>query len=137
MGEQVELKKVYGDVFFTAWRVGENDYIYSQWFGVQSVETVKEGCYKLLDMMKEAPSSKLLNSNKHVIGSWDMALYWAKNVWAPQMKILGLLYFAQVVPTSFLAANSIENLLAHIDSDFELKTFAEDTDAQAWLLSLN
>ncbi|RDV13032.1 hypothetical protein DXT99_21900 [Pontibacter diazotrophicus] len=137
MKEQVALQKVYGDVFFTARTIEGNAFIYAQWFGVQSVETVKEGGYKLLDMIKEQPCSKLLNSNKHVIGSWDMALDWAENEWAPQMKAAGLKYLAQVVPSSIYATLCIESLIQQIDSEFEIRMFEEDADAEAWLLSLD
>lgn len=136
MEQKVELKKVFGDVYFTAERVGNNSFIYAQWFGVQSVETVKEGGYKLLEMMRENPCPKLLNSNKNVIGSWDMALDWAQNEWAPQMKKAGLRYLAQVVPSSFYATMTIENLIQKIDRDFEIRTFEKDTDAIAWLDSI-
>jgi hypothetical protein len=136
MEEKVELAKVFGDVFFTASREGGNNYIYAQWFGVQSVETVQEGGYKLLEMMKEKPTSKLLNSNKQVVGSWDMALEWAETEWAPQMRAAGLRYLAQVIPTSIFATLTIENLIRKIDEEFEIRTFDEDTAAAAWLLSI-
>lgn len=136
MEEQVTLEKVFGDVFFTARRMEGNAFIYTQWFGVQSVETVKEGGYKMLDMIKEQPCPKLLNSNKEVIGSWDMALEWAENEWAPQMRAAGLKYLAQVVPTSIYATLTIQNLIQHIDGTFEIRTFENDADAEAWLLSL-
>lgn len=111
MEEQVTLKKVFGEVFFPARRMEGNAFIYAQWFGVQSVETVQEGGYKLLEMIKEQPCPKLLNSNKQVFGSWDMALEWAETEWAPQMKAAGLKYLAQVVPSSIYATLSIESLI--------------------------
>ncbi|MHC2992911.1 hypothetical protein OB13_15480, partial [Pontibacter sp. HJ8] len=122
--------------FFTARRRGGNSYIFAQWFGVQSVETVQEGGYKLLEMMHEKPTSKLLNSNKQVVGSWDMALEWAENVWAPQMRAAGLKYLAQVIPSSIFATLTIENLMQKIDGEFEIRTFDEEIDAAAWLLSI-
>ncbi|WP_162052942.1 hypothetical protein [Pontibacter pamirensis] len=136
MEEQVTLKKVFGDMFFTAERMEGNAFIYSQWYGVQSVETVKEGGYKLLEMLKEQPCSKLLNSNKQVIGSWDMALEWAETEWAPLMRAAGLKYLAQVVPSSIYATLTIEKLIQQIDDEFEIRTFQEDADAETWLLSL-
>lgn len=136
MEEQVALQKVYGDVFFTARRVEGNAFIYAHWVGVQSVETVKEGGYKLLEMMKEQPYAKLLNSNKEVIGSWDMALEWAETEWAPKMRAAGLKYLAQVVPSSIYATLTIQSLIQQIDGAFEIRTFEEVADAEAWLVSL-
>lgn len=136
MEQQVELRKVFGDVYFKAKRMPDNAFVYSQWFGVQSVETVMKGGYKLLEMMQDQPCAKLLNSNKEVIGSWDMALEWAENEWAPQMRAAGLKYLAQVVPASIYATMTIENLILRIDNEFEIRTFEEEVQAQEWLESL-
>jgi hypothetical protein len=133
MEQQVALSKVYGDVFFTAIRMPDNAFIYARWFGVQSVETVMQGGYQLLEMMKAKSCAKLLNSNKNVIGSWDMALEWAENEWAPQMRAAGLRFLAQVVPSSIYASLTIENLIQRIDDTFEIRTFEEEADAEAWL----
>ncbi|MFT2009103.1 hypothetical protein ACMA1I_10550 [Pontibacter sp. 13R65] len=136
MEQQVELKKVFGDVFFKAKRINNGSILYAQWLGVQSVETVKEGGYKLLEMIKENPCSKLLNSNKNVVGSWDMALDWAEDTWTPLMKDAGLRYLAQVLPTSIYATFTIENLIQRIDKDLEIRIFEEDAAAEAWLRSV-
>lgn len=136
MEQQVELRKVFGNVYFRANRMPGNAFIYAQWLGVQSIETVKGGGFKLLEMMLEQSCSKLLNSNKNVIGSWDMALEWAENEWAPQMQAAGLKYLAQVVPTSTFANMTIESLIHRIEEDFEIRTFEEEGQAQAWLNSL-
>lgn len=137
MLEKIKLKKVFGDIFFTGIRVetARGAYIYAQWFGVQSVETVKEGCNKMLDIMKETPCTKLLNSNKEVIGSWDMAIDWVQHEWAPKMRAAGMQYIAQVIPTSIYATLTIESLIQKIDNDFEIRTFDEIEDAEAWLAS--
>lgn len=136
MEQQVELKKVFGDVFFTATRIKGGSILYAQWYGVQSVETVKEGGYKLLEMIHEQPYAKLLNCNKNVVGSWDMALDWAEKTWTPQMKAAGLRYLAQVVPTSIYATLTIDSLIQRIDKDFVIGIFEDEAAAEAWLLSM-
>ncbi|AKD03702.1 hypothetical protein POKO110462_02250 [Pontibacter korlensis] len=136
MEQQVRLKKVFGDVFFTATRINNGSILYAQWFGVQSVETVKEGGYKMLDMIKEQPCAKLLNCNRNVVGSWDMALDWAESTWTPLMKEAGLRYLAQVLPSSFYATLTIESLIQHIGNDLEIRIFEDNEEAEAWLLSV-
>jgi hypothetical protein len=136
MEQQVELRKVFGDVYFKAGRMPDNAFIYAQWFGVQSVETVMDGGYKVLEMMQDKSCARLLNSNKNVIGSWDMALAWAENEWAPQMRAAGLKYLAQVIPSSIYATITIENLIQRIDEEFEIRTFAEEEEAELWLRSV-
>jgi hypothetical protein len=137
MEQQVALRKVFGEVYLRVDRRPDNAFIYAQWFGVQSIETVMEGGYKLLEMMHSKPCAKLLNSNRNVIGSWDMALAWAENEWAPQMRAAGLRYLAQVVPSSIYATLTIENLIQRIDEEFEIRTFEEDGHAEEWLLSVS
>ncbi len=136
MEQQVELKKVFGDVFFKARRIDNGSILYAQWYGVQSVETVMQGGYKMLDMIKETPYTKLLNSNKNVVGSWDMALDWAENTWTPQMKAAGLRYLAQVLPTSIYATLTIECLIQRIDNNLEIRLFEDEAEAEAWLRSV-
>ena len=136
MEQQVELKKVFGDVFFRASRIDNGSILYAQWYGVQSVETVMQGGYKLLEMIRETPYTKLLNSNKNVVGSWDMALDWVESTWTPQMKAAGLLYLAQVLPTSIYATLTIESIIQRIDKDFEIRLFEDDAEAEAWLRSV-
>jgi hypothetical protein len=136
MEEQIRLKKIFGDVFFTADRINGGSILYAQWFGVQSIETVKEGADIMLQVIHETPYTKLLNSNKNVIGSWDMALDWVENTWTPLMKKAGLRYVAQVIPTSIYATLTIENLIQRIDKNFEIRIFEEDAAAEAWLRSV-
>lgn len=87
-------------------------------------------------MIRETPCSKLLNSNKDVVGSWDMALEWAENTWTPLMREAGLRYLAQVVPTSIYATLTIESLIQRIDKNFEIRTFSDTEEAEAWLRSV-
>lgn len=130
------MKRVFGDVYFTATRIDNGSILYAQWFGVQSEETVKEGGYKLLAMIKEQPYSKLLNCNKNVVGSWDTALDWVETTWTPQMKAAGMRYLAQVIPNSIYLTLTIESLIQRIDKDFEIRVFNNYEDAEAWLLSI-
>lgn len=137
MEQQVELKKVFGDVFIRIKIMPGDAFIFAHWQGVQSAETVMQGGYKIIEMLQASSCTKLLNSNKHVIGSWDMALEWAENVWAPEVRAAGLRYLAQVVPTSIYASMTIESLIQRIDSDFEIRTFEDEALAEAWLRSVN
>ena len=136
MERKVTLKKVFGEEYLRIEVMPSNAFINAQWSGVQSVETVKEGGYKILETIRESGYNKLLNSNKNVIGSWDLALDWAENEWAPAVRKAGLHYMAQVVPFSIYAALTIESLLPRIDGNFEIRTFEEVKDAEAWLRSV-
>ncbi|MFB9864101.1 hypothetical protein [Rufibacter immobilis] len=136
MGNKIELKKVYGDLFFEGTRDYDETVVIARWFGPQSVETVKEGGAKLLEMMVDKPYTKLLNCNKGVVGSWDLALEWVQEEWTPLMRKAGLRYLAQVVPNSIYVSITIENLIQRIGNEFEIRTFGEEADALDWLLSI-
>ncbi|WP_210463884.1 hypothetical protein [Rufibacter roseolus] len=133
---QVELKRVFGEVYFRARRATFGAIVYGHWYGAQSEETVKGGGHKYLEMIREEPFTKLLNSNEHVIGSWDMALEWAEKEWAPQMRKAGLRYLAYVVPTSIYATMTVESLIQRIGDEFEIRTFDDRRKAEAWLQSV-
>ena len=136
MERNVALKKVFGEVYLRIELMPEDAFVNAQWSGVQSEETVKDGGFKILDMVRTSGCNKLLNSNKNVIGSWDMALEWAENVWAPAVRAAGLHYLAQVYPTSIYASMTIESLLPRIDGNFEIRTFDDEEDAENWLRSV-
>lgn len=136
MEHQIELKKVFGEVFLTIDVAPDNTFINAQWSGVQSEETVMEGCEKLLELAQTYKCPGLLNSNKKVIGSWNMAVNWAANEWAPRMRAAGIKYFAQVLPSTILAATSIESFLQEVTGEFEIRNFDNDVNAENWLRSV-
>ena len=132
-----ELTKPNGDVFLLAERMLGNTYIFARWTGRQTLETVREGGNYYLEMIKQQPCDKLLNSHTELIGPWDIANDWIVQEWTPKVRALGLRYMAQVLAPGVYGRMSFHQLHQRIDDDFEIKMFEDEESAREWLLQLS
>ena len=132
--DKKELRKGNSDLFFEAERQGNNSFIHVNWIGIQSIEMIMLGANQLLTMLREQSCPAILNSNKELIGPWhDGALFLASQ-WAPQVKKLGVLYFAHVLAPGIYGQSSFERFYRLAQNHFQIETFTTDEEAEAWLL---
>jgi hypothetical protein len=131
--DKIDLKKVNGDVFLEARRVPDNSFILAHWIGIQTLETMVMGHNHVLALLRERPCPGFLNSNKELIGTWEVAVNWLAHKWVPQAKIYGLRYFAHVLSPGVYGQRSFDALFPKIAAQLEVKTFAEEKEAEAWL----
>jgi len=110
----------------------KNDWLYAEWIGDQSLETVQEGCLQMLDYMKAERCNKVLNDNRLVTSMWSDAAEWGGHVWFPAMKGAGLEYFAWVYSPNVFSRLSTDLTLQHTTQPVVLTFDSMDT-AQAWL----
>ncbi|WP_276499581.1 hypothetical protein [Pontibacter litorisediminis] len=129
----MKLKKGNGDVFFEASRSPGNVYIFVNWIGIQSLETVMMGNNQILAMLREKPCKGLLNSNRELIGPWDVAVNWLAYRWAPQAKALGLQHLAHVLSPGIYGQRSFKALYPNIKEQLDVKSFEDEKAAEAWL----
>ncbi len=135
MIEYKELKKANGDVFFEARRTPDNNYIYLNWIGIQSLETIVMGGNHVLTMLREQPCRGILNSNREIIGPWEVAVNWLTHKWAPQAKELGVQYFAHVLSPGIYGQRSFSSLSPNFEQQFKLRSFDNEEAAKEWLIS--
>ncbi|MFD3003583.1 hypothetical protein ACFS7Z_24715 [Pontibacter toksunensis] len=110
-----------------------NSFIAVNWIGIQSMETVVMGGNHVLSMLREKPSKGLLNSNRELIGPWDVAVSWLIHKWAPQAKELGLRYYAHVLSPGIYGQRSFRLLYPILKLKFDVETFNDDESAAEWL----
>lgn len=122
-------------MFFEATRMADNSYIFVNWVGRQSLETIMMGANQLLAMLRQQSCNAIINSNKELIGPWDDGALFMGSTWATKAKLLGLLTFAQVLAPGIYGKRSFEkfNLSAH--KYLQVETFESDTEAIAWIRS--
>lgn len=132
--EKIELKNQKDQVFYTAEYEAENEWIYSNWFGYLDVEEVKAGANAGLALLIQAHTSKFLNDNRQLEGSWDDANEWIAQDWMPRALQAGLKKFAHVVSPDIYAALSAEEMESNV-LDFEMKIFEDFEAAKVWLSS--
>lgn len=111
--------------------------LYVNWIGFQLVDSVKNGCEKMLDFVRQYHCSKVLNDNTNVRGIWAGAAEWGATDWFPRMKEAGVKYFAWVYSPSFYSKMStdvtIENASEELLANNFIRTFFDYKEAQQWL----
>lgn len=131
-----ELKKANGDVYFEAHRMPQNEYLSVNWVGIQSLETMVMGSNHVLSLLRERPCRGLLNSNRELIGPWEVAVSYLAYRWAPAAPAahaLGLRYFAHVLSPGIFGQRSFELFRTQLKDQLVLQAFAEPTQAEHWL----
>ncbi|MFD1188092.1 hypothetical protein [Pontibacter rugosus] len=133
MNEYKELKKANGDVFCEVTRMSGNAYVFINWIGIQSLETVVIGGNYVLSILRAKPCSMLLNSNRELIGPWETAINWWVYKWAPQAKDVGVRYFAHVLSPGIYGQRSFHSLYPQLKMQLEVKPFEDEEGAKEWL----
>lgn len=128
-----ELQKANGDVFCEIRRSPDNAFIYVNWIGIQSLETIVMGCNQVLHLLKEKPCAAILNNNREVVGPWEIAISWLSNKWVPQVKALGVRYFAHVLSYGVFGKRSFEKLKPELKLHFKVKSFDDEAMAEEWI----
>jgi hypothetical protein len=109
-------------------------WLYADWIGYQTVDSVKSGCEEILRLMVEHAAFLVLNDNTHVVGIWNGASEWVAVEWFPRMGAAGLRCFAWVYSPSRFSQVSTDETLAVMDPDAaRVAVFHDAGDAIAWL----
>jgi hypothetical protein len=112
----------------------EEKFLHANWKGFQSVDLIKNGCEKLLELMKAKKCYSILNDNTLVSGTWHGAAEWGALDWFPRMNQAGLKHFAWVYSPSVFSQLSTDKMISTA-KDEKIKTFGNPLEAQKWLNS--
>ncbi|GAB2535540.1 hypothetical protein GCM10027189_16310 [Rufibacter soli] len=133
--DKKELKKANGDVFFEAYRMPHNSFVFVNWVGIQSLETMVMGSNLVLSLLREKSCPGLLNSNRELIGPWEVAVPYLAHKWAPAARELGLRNFAHVLSPGIFGQRSYEKFSQQVqDRVLHVRAFEEQAQAEEWLL---
>ena len=132
----IEFTKPNGDVYAILERAQGNTYLFARWTGIQTMETIQEGGKVYLDVIRQYPTAKLLNSHKELIGPWEFANEWISQIWTPKAIELGMRYMAQVLAPGIYGQMSFHQLHQRIGNLLEVKMFDSEERAEEWLLSV-
>ena len=113
----------------------EENWLYVNWMDYQTVDSVKRGCEHMLQLMMKYETSRILNDNSKVLGTWDGAAHWGATDWFPRMKQSGLKKFAWVQSTNPFAQMSTEATLSLMRGyeAFGIRIFLSLKEAEDWL----
>ncbi|GAA4315047.1 STAS/SEC14 domain-containing protein [Nibribacter koreensis] len=127
-----ELTNSLGRVFLTIEYSEKNNWVYNNWIGYQSYESIVSGANACIKVLNQHHCSFLLNDNRQIIGPWNHAVEWIATDWTPRAIAAGLRYFAHVVDKDSLAKLSSEEMKQSADG-FEMQIFGDIDEATAWL----
>jgi hypothetical protein len=127
------LTNSFGQPYLTIRHDRDNGWIYNEWRGVLSVDSVVQGATAVLDVMRESRCVYLLNDNLAVVGSWNQANDWIAREWMPQALALGLRRFAHVMAPGTFVQVSAEEMRKRAGEQFVMELFERVEDAQLWL----
>ncbi|HEY4651785.1 MAG TPA: hypothetical protein VIG72_10235 [Pontibacter sp.] len=130
-----ELRKANGDVFFEAKRMADNSYIYTNWIGLQSLESIVMGGNHILAMLRKKPCVAILNNNHELVGPWEVGVHWLSQRWAPQLRELGVKHFAHVMSYGIYGQNSFKAIQPLLQQMFDLEAFEDEQLAKEWIYS--
>ena len=112
-----------------------NHWIYADWKGYQTEDSIKNGCESILKFMIQFKCQKVLNDNTNVIGIWTPASVWVGSNWFPRIIAAGLKSFAWIYSPSVLSQVSTEETLKNTMATEIIKTFYGLTSGKEWLIS--
>ena len=103
------------------------------WTGFHDIESVKQGCLIMLDILDKNKSDRVVNDNTHVLGNWSEAAEWVGNIWFPMMEKAGLKYFALVFSPSTFSQLSAKKSIDIMAGIITTQYFTDITLAEAWI----
>lgn len=117
----------------------QGNFMYANWKGFQTVDSIKAGGEKMLTFVKQKNVKKVLNDNRLVTGPWQGAAEWAAKEWFPQMFAAGLTHFAWIQSASVFSQLSAEKTLSETDESRKSETiriFDNLERAHQWIVSI-
>ncbi|MES2456151.1 MAG: ATP-binding protein [Bacteroidota bacterium] len=131
-----EENQFYKNDHITIFQDKDNHWLEVDWMGFQTVDAVKAGGMKMLEMLEASGFSKVMNDNTNVLGTWSEASDWAGQEWFPMMENAGLRYFAWVYSPSAFSRLSAEKAVDVKVGNTVVQFFTDAESARTWLNSV-
>jgi len=131
---QQQFKNPFGKTYLVIEHDAEHNWLYNNWQGLLSTDTVMQGCTGVLHLLEATRCPYLLNDNRAVIGSWKQANDWIEREWMPKALGAGLRRFAHIVAPGVFGLASAEEMHLRVGHRFEMRLFEDIGAARQWLL---
>jgi len=103
------------------------------WRGYHNIQTIKTGCLKIMEILKECGYRKILNNHTNVLGNWSDASEWVGREWFPLIESAGLSHLAWVYSKVTFSRLAAEKSVEHKAGNVITKFFKTEDDAKKWL----
>lgn len=112
----------------------QHQWLYAQWYGHHDDASVRAGCAKLLALVQQTGSTRLLNDSSEAFGEWYAAAEWIGTEFLAQLHQAGVRAIAWINamdwPTRSCVASSLQRTDLSLATMFE---FDQKEEALAWL----
>jgi hypothetical protein len=132
----VTYKELFKEEFLTLYLNKTDNWIYADWTGFQTTETIKNGSEHLLQAVLDSGVHKLINDNTHLTGMRANAVEWLALNLAPRLQTAGLQYISWIYKTNSLSEASADLVLSISQTDIIVIVFDHVTMAEKWLRSV-
>ncbi|WP_205501682.1 hypothetical protein [Rufibacter psychrotolerans] len=124
---------VFKDKYITISYNQELQFVLADWTGFQTKQSVQDGCERILEVMLQYGSHKVLNDNTNVEGIWSSAAEWVGADWFPRLRQAGMTSFAWVYSPSMFSRLSTDKSLRFTYDTTGIELFEKVDDAVQWL----
>jgi hypothetical protein len=104
------------------------------WIGFQNKENIMNSGAVILDLLKKKSTSKVINDNTNVTGTWQDSSEWTAKEWFPSMMKAGLKHFAWIFSPNIFAELSAKKAMPASDV---VKSFGTFKEANEWIKQQN
>ncbi|NVO84453.1 hypothetical protein [Hymenobacter terrestris] len=111
----------------------QNNWIYNDWRGLLTLESIQEGSGGILQIMQRTRCPYILTDNRLLLGSWKHANDWLEQIWIPQALAAGMTYYAHVKAPGVFGQAAVEDMHLRVGSHLHLQLFEQMEEAVAWL----
>lgn len=130
-----ELYNAMGRQFLTIEYDIYNKWVYNNWIGYQTINSIIKGANTCLEYIEEHKCAFVLNDNRLVSGPWNHSNEWIAHRWMPRAVVAGMRFFAHVVNAQTLAEISAGEMHQNANGLFTMQVFNNYDLARTWLKS--
>lgn len=114
-----------------------NRYVYLRWYGDYiSVEEIARAGNWELDECEKRKTTRIINDNRELNGSWDHSNEWNAEVWLPRALQLGINKLAHIISENIFEKLSAEEMQVIFAGKIEVRTFKDFESAEQWILTV-
>jgi hypothetical protein len=128
-----ELRALYQGEHVDIFRDHANGWLYVDWKGQLSPQSVRDGCERLLDWVVATGCRLILNDNTQVIGGWHAAADWIADDFLPRLRRAGVLSVAWVQSPHSDSRRAAQSVAFMAAMDDVVCLFEDARTAAAWL----
>ena len=110
----------------------QNNWLYLDWCGEQTIDTVREGCLLIAQCFLRQSYGRILNDNTNVTSVTREVFEWLSTEFLPYIHLVQIEYLAWVYPPG-MDARSYTDIALYKDSSLVVALFDDLASAYSWL----